>query len=156
MAEGLKTEIVTVPRWESGRDGGKMFLLTEMDAVRAEKWAMRALLLLRGSDQRVPDSVAGVGWERIAIIGINVFLSGSIKFGELEPLMDEMFECVQIIRDPKNIEHATPIVSATDIVDVRTRLWLRSEVLRMHTGFSPAVALSRLMEAVAIKDSLST
>jgi hypothetical protein len=152
-----KTEHVKVPAWPGNRDAGKTYKITEMSAVRGEKWATRALLLLRGSGERVPENLAGIGWERIAIVGINVFLQGSIKLEELEPLMDEMMTCIEIVRDPRAPDVATPLVSDDDIEEVQTRLWLRSEVLRLHTGFCPADALSSLISAVSMaKDSPST
>ncbi len=150
-----KTEDVTVPSWGE-RDKGKTYRLTEMPSTRGEKWAYRALLLLRGSGERVPENIAGVGWERIAIIGINVFLQGAIRPDDLDPLLDELMTCVQIIRDPRRPDIATPLVSDDDIEEVRTRLWLKSEVIRLHTGFSPADGLSMLISAVSMPRDLPT
>lgn len=158
---GLKKEVVTVPAWPNSRDTGKRFLITEMVASRAEKWAWRAFLLLRDSNQRIPDDVQGLGMVGIAILGLNVFLSGSIKPDELMPLLDEMLTCVQIIRDPSAVDKitggpvATPIVSDDDIQEVQTRLWLRGEVLRVHTGFSVADAVSSLISTVLSAKSVS-
>lgn len=143
-----KSETVRVPAWDGNRDSGKIFVVTEMPAAAAEKWAMRAFLMLKGSGERIPDNVQGLGMVGVAILGLNVFLQGSIKPGDLEPLMDEMMTCVKIIRDPKHPEVVTDIVSDDDVEEVKTRLWLRSEVLRLHTGFSPAEALSGLISAV--------
>lgn len=143
-----KSETVTVPKWEGNRDSGKMFLITEMPAARAEKWALRALLLLKGSGERIPDNLQGLGMVGVAILGINVFLQGSIRAEDLDPLMDEMFSCVSIVRDPRHPDVATAIVSDDDVEEVQTRLWLRSEVLRVHTNFSPAEALWRLISAI--------
>lgn len=143
-----KHEIVTVPSWEGNRDAGSQFLITEMSAAAAEKWGLRAFLLLKGSGERIPDSVAGLGMVGVAIIGLNVFLQGNIKPEDLEPLLDEMMECVKKVRDPRKPELATPLVSEDDIEEVATRLWLRSEILRIHTGFSPAESLSKLISAI--------
>lgn len=148
-----KSEIVTVPKeWVGNRDSAaaRMYRVTEMPCPAAEKWAVRALLLLRGSGERIPENLGGIGWEAIGILGINVFLQGSIKPDELEPLMDQLMTCVQIVRDPKHPDVATDLVSDDDVEEVQTRLWLKSEVIRLHTGFSPADILSRLMRAVSI------
>jgi hypothetical protein len=65
-----------------------------------------------------------------------------------------MFTCVKMIRDPKSKDKmtgepiASDIVSDDDIEDVQTRAWLRSEVLRVHTGFSPADALLSLIQSI--------
>lgn len=152
-----KTEIVIVPKWDdTNRDVGKHFLITEMPAAKAEKWAMRALLLLAGSGERIPTNVQGLGMVGVAILGINVFLQGTIRPEDLDPLMDEMFTCVQFIRDPKHPEVVTSIVSDDDVEEVKTRLWLRSEVLRLHTGFSPADALSSLISALQAPETSPT
>jgi len=142
-----KVETVTVPEW-GDRDRGKMFRITEMPSARAEKWGIRAIMLLNGSGERIPEGIAGRGMEAIAIVGINVFLQGTIKQEHLDPLLDEMMTCVEVIRDKSHPEVATALVSDDDIEEVKTRLWLRSEVLRLHVGFSPADALSALMSAI--------
>lgn len=143
-----KSETVVVPKWPGNRDTGKMFVITEMPAAQAEKWALRAFLALKSSGERIPDNVAGLGMVGVMIIGLNVFLQANVDFDKLEPLMDEMFSCVRIIRDPRHPDVVTDLASDDDIEDVATRAWLRSEVLRIHTGFSPAEALSGLISAI--------
>lgn len=149
-----KTEIVTVPAWPGGRDAGKHFRVTEMPAAQAEKWAMRALIALNQSKASIPLELRGIGMEGIFLVGLNIFLQGDIKPEVLEPLMDEMFSCVKIVRDPKSKDKttgepiATDLVSEDDIEDVQTRAWLRSEVLRVHTGFSPGDALLSLIQSI--------
>ena len=143
-----KSEFVVVqpdPADPENRDVGKRFLITEMPAAQAEKWALRALLMLKGSGERIPHNVHGLGMVGVAILGFNIFLTGQIKAEDLMPLMDEMMSCVQIVRDPKHPDVASPLISDDDIQEVKTRLWLRSEVLRIHTNFSPAEALSKLI-----------
>lgn len=152
-----KRETVVVPAWPGNRDAGKTFVITEMPAAQAEKWALRAFLALKGSEERIPDGIQGLGMVGVAIIGLNVFLQADIDFSKIEPLLDEMMTCVQIVRDPGAADHAsglpvaTSLVSPDDIEEVATRAWLRSEVLRVHTGFSPADALSALVSAISSK-----
>lgn len=145
---GRKRETVVVPREWGGRDAGKHYLITEMAAARAERWAWRMLTLLQSSGERVPDNVKGMGYVGVAILGLNIFLRGTIKAEAIDPLMDEMMTCVKIVRNPATPELATDLVSDDDVAEVRTRLWLRSEVLRLHTGFSAAEALSKLVSAL--------
>lgn len=154
-----KSEIVTVPSWAGSRDAGKNFRITEMPAAQAEKWAMRALLALNQSKASIPMEMRGIGMEGLFLLGINVFLQGDIKPEVLEPLMDEMFGCVKMVRDMRSTDKLTgePVateVGADDIEEVRTRLWLRSEVLRVHVNFSPADALFSLIQA--IRDQTAT
>ena len=55
-----KSEIVAVPAW-GGRDAGKLFKITEWDAMRAEKWAWRMALALKGTSGQLPENVARLG-----------------------------------------------------------------------------------------------
>lgn len=151
----LKSTTVKVPAEWGGRDANKLFKITEMPATQAEKWGWRAILLLRGSGERMPDNVQGLGIVGVAILGINVFLRGEMSFVNLEPLLDEMMTCVKIVRDPRHPDVATDVIADLDIEEVQTRLWLRSEVLKLHTGFSPADALSTLLDAIRAPASTS-
>lgn len=148
-----KTEIAVVPKLPGpNRDLGKRFVLTEWSAERAETWGIRMMLAFNRSAGEIPLELRGIGMEGVAILGINTFLRGNIQADEIVPLLNELLECVQIIRDPgKGPDYATQLVSPDDIEDVATRLWLRSEVLRLHTNFSPADALSALISAIQAK-----
>lgn len=138
---GRKTELVRVPEW-GGRDAGKIFKITEMAAGPAEKWALRFILALKGTTAAIPESLAPYGMIAIAIRGINSFLASDVDYSKLEPLLDEMFSCIEIVRDIAHPTVASALISDDDIEEVRTRGWLRSEVLRLHTGFSFLDALS--------------
>ena len=155
----MKTEDVRVPEWPGGRDNGKVFRITEMRAAQAEKWGWRMLLALNRAGGEIPQNVQNLGMVGVAILGINTFLRGNIKFEELEPLFDEMMECVQAVLDPKKHSEVAMKIPLDHVQDARTIAWLRSEVLRVHTGFSPAAALSALISAVMVRppvDSGST
>lgn len=134
----LKTKVVTVV--EEGRDKGKVFLLTEMAARPAEKWAARAFLALAHSGLEVPGYVAGSGMAGLAILGFRAL--GGVAWAEAEPLLDEMMLCVKAMPDPGNPMVVRALVDrgmdGDDIEEVRTRLFLRSEVFALHTGFSLA------------------
>lgn len=141
-----KKETVVVPTQWGGRDAEKAFLITEKSAVDAEKWAWRLFIACKGSAgiAPIPDELAKFGMLGVAIRGLNAFLAAPIHFEDVEPLLDELLTCVQIIRDRQHPEVATPIMP-DDIDEVRTVSWLRSEVLRVHTGFSCVDALSSLL-----------
>jgi hypothetical protein len=155
-----KHKVVAVPSFQgtNNRDFGKLFFITEWPAARAETWGLRMTMAFNRSSGALPMSMVGIGMEGIAILGINTFLRGSIQADEIIPLLDELLECVAIIRDPKFPDVVTPITSPDDIEEVATRLWLRSEVLRLHTGFSPADVLSALIASIMTKspDSANT
>lgn len=132
-----------------GRDFGKVFFLTEMPAQQAEKWAMRALLLAAqaGVDIKTPFT----GMAGLAIAGIQTIMG--VRFGDLEPLLDEMFTCVQVRPDPKAHDpgkslYMRPLIPE-DIEEVATRIRLREAILELHMGFSIADYLSNLAEGSA-------
>jgi hypothetical protein len=138
-----KTAIVTIDA--EGRDYGKVFLLREMPASRAEKWATKAFLALAKSGVEIPDDIAKMGLAGIAAIGLKS-LAG-VSFADAEPLMDEMFACVTIIPDPSktDVANQTPIhrsLVEDDIEEIATRLTLRKELFALHVNFSLPAAPS--------------
>jgi hypothetical protein len=119
---------------DKGRDHGKTFLLTELDAAQAEDWAMRALLALMAGDVEMPEDSASMGMAQIAQLGLKAI--SKLSFEVAKPLMEEMFACVQIIPEPTTarMHIARPLIS-DDIEEVSTRLKLRLEVFKLHTDF---------------------
>ena len=124
---------------DEGRDKGKTFVLTEMPASRAEAWAMRAILALLANNVELPDGFERLGMAGMAEVGIKA-LSG-LKWDVAEPLLSEMWDCVQIMPDPSKPHVVRPLIEE-DIEEVATRLKLRGEVWKLHTGFLKAVAPS--------------
>jgi hypothetical protein len=122
---------------DEGRDHGKVFVLSELSAARAESWAMRALLALMASGVQVPEGFERMGMAAMAEIGIRT-LSG-LKWEVAEPLLAEMWECVQIIPDPSKPYVIRRLIDE-DTEEITTRVKLRAEVWKLHTGFLKAVA----------------
>lgn len=124
-----------------GRDKGKVFHLTEMAAAPAEEWGMRIFLSLIRAGIDLPAEVMSGGMAAVAAVmpGIiaNVFINGigALNYDEIKPLLDQMMDCVKI-KEPAAIRNLTP----DDIEEVSTRLFLRSEVFKLHTGFSQSAA----------------
>lgn len=133
-----KTKIVTID--QQGRDKGKHYLITEMSASQAEKWATRAFLALAHSGVEVPQNLVDAGFAGIAVLGLRSLIG--LQFEEAEPLLDEMFSCVQFIPDIRQQNVVRPIKEeADDLEEVATRVQLRTEVFELHVGFSIADAL---------------
>jgi hypothetical protein len=158
-----KTKIVEVPEFPKcdNRDQGKLFLITEWNAVDADRWIQRVAYAILNTGGSLPMDLRGAGWEGIAIMGINAVFRGNIDPDIMIPLCEQLLECVQIIPDKKFPEKsARPAVAPNDIEEVLTRYWLRDQVVSVHTNFSMADALSRLasqiMEKAPTKDSLNT
>jgi len=120
-----------------GRDKGKVFILTEMPASQAERWAMRAFLALARGGVELPDNIASMGMAGIASVGLGAL--AHLDWRDAQPLVDEMFECVQIQPDPKKPSIVRALVE-DDIEEVATRLKLRAEVFKLHTDFSAPAA----------------
>jgi hypothetical protein len=143
-----KTEVVQAPGW-CGRDAGKTFVITEMSAVAAEKWAIGMFLCLKGTSAFIPAEAERWGMVGVARMGLNAFFAADVDAKKLEPLLDQMLTCIHMIRDPKAPDVVTPLrLEFDDVNEVATLAWLRSEVLRVHTGFPIAESLYRLISAI--------
>lgn len=144
-----KTKLVTIST--EGRDKGKCFLITEMPAMQAEKWAAKALLALSRSGVEVGDDVIQAGAAAVLSAGLGAFRT--MAFADAEPLLDEMMQCISFVPDRAKADPATgnplsrPLFPEDDIEEVATLLALRGEVVEVHTGFSVAAALSRAAAA---------
>lgn len=132
-----KTANITID--DEGRDKGKVFLITEMSASQAERWAMRTLLALMKGGVELPEGFEHLGMAGIAEVGIRA-LSG-LDFEVAEPLLDEMMKCVRAIPDSAKLHYSRDLVD-TDTEEVLTRIRLRAEVWKLHTDFLKAVAPS--------------
>lgn len=138
---GRRTKVVTIT--DEGRDKGKTFLLTEMPASKAEAWAYRVILALTNSNAEIPDGVTGMaGLAQIGLKGL-----AGLPWLVAEPLLKEMFECVQFQPDPKVSREPRPLEPAGgegdyDIEEVATRIKLRKEVFQLHVDFSSAALQS--------------
>lgn len=145
-----KTKTVTIPAPKTGerdnRDAGKTFLLTEMDALRTEKWAARALLAIAAGGVDIPPDVLKMGAGAVVAAGFRALVT--MSFIDAEPLLDEMMECVSVVPDRRKADVTRPL-DPEDIDEVTTIWLLRSEVVELHTGFSVAAFLSKLGKAAS-------
>jgi hypothetical protein len=123
----------TVKITAEGRDQNKLFHLTEMPALKAERWAIRALLALARSGVEIPDEIANAGLAGVAALGMKAF--AGLNYDDAEPLLGEMLECVSVISDPSNMNFHRALVDG-DLEEVATIAKLRMDVFRLHTNFS--------------------
>lgn len=146
-----KTATVTISA--EGRDKGKSFFLTEMSAERSEEWGERALLALVRGGVDVPENVLGLGLAGIAVLGLKA-LQG-LPWELTKPLLDEMFTCVQRMPNPGKPDVVRGLVE-DDIEEVKTRLQLRWEVLKLHIDFfTDAALLTQARKAVEVSKASS-
>lgn len=127
-----KTTTITIAK--DGRDKGKSFVLTELPADQGERWGIRALLALAASGANVtPEMIAG-GMASLATFGITALLG--VPWEMLEPLLDEMWECVQYRHSPAIPLQSIDVGINSQIEEIETRFALRVAVLQLHMGFS--------------------
>lgn len=119
-----KTLTVTID--DENRDKGKIFVVTEMDAWHAEKWAGRLLFAAMNAGVEIPDGISQAGMAGLATLGIQALTR--IPFEAAEPLLDEMMDCVQIQPSPS----VTRALIGDDIEEVSTLIRLRRETLKLH------------------------
>jgi len=145
-----KTKTVTIQptQGRENRDAGKTFFLTEMSAVRLEKWSQRALLALANSGLDIPPEVLRMGAGAVVAAGMRALLG--VSFAEAEPLLDEMLQSVQFVPDVRRPE-VLRAFDPEDIEEVSTLFTLRSEVIELHVGFSIAGYLSTLGQSATGK-----
>lgn len=124
---------------DEGRDQGKTFVITELPASQAEAWAMRAILALMANGTDLPEGFERSGMAGMVEVGIKA-LSG-LRWDVAEPLLAEMWQCVQIMPDPSK-PHVVRTLIEDDIEEILTRVKLRAEVWKLHAGFLKAVAPS--------------
>ena len=122
---------------DAGRDQGKVFVITEMPASQAEKWAIRAFMAAAGAGAQIPDDLHAQGMAGLFRIGSEAL--AKIPFELAEPLLDEMMDCVQIAPSPANPSVVRSLIE-DDIEEVATRVRLRTQILQLHVGFSAADA----------------
>ena len=116
----------------------------------------------------VPANVREAGMLGIYIMGLRPVLAA--PWAMVKPLLDEMFDSclsIQTNANPPLLRGAgTPDIKAVgrmmdeDIEEVATRLYLRDQIMELHTGFSVAAGLSQmwgnLMAAAAALNTPST
>jgi len=132
-----------------GRDERKTFRLTELPADAAERWGMRALLVMANAGAKLPDGVLDEGMAGIAatLPGLMIqgmrSLAGLSYTDEVATLLNDMMACVQFVPPGVGLP-PQPLFSgdACQIEEVRTRLYLRMEVIKLHMDPSVAAALS--------------
>lgn len=120
------------------RDKDLAFQLTEMPALKAERWKIRAIMLLLSSDIDMPQ---GASIEE----GINQFMAGGAEklFKALSKvdvdkainLFDEMlYSCVQLSAQGVNTQLNEAIIDS-NVEDSSTLTKLRFECLKLHFDF---------------------
>lgn len=125
-----KTKIITIEK--ENRDKGKTFVITEMDAEKAEYIAFRILhemAMSKGESSAEIGGMADLFSEGIA----GIF---RIPPDRAKPIFDEIMSCVKI-KMPSIERNIAP----GDIEEVSTLMQLKMEVFRLYTDFFTEGAL---------------
>lgn len=123
---------VTVTIVDEGRDKGKVFKLTEQSAMVIDKWANRAIHSIVRAGGVLPEEIQKMGIIGILAVGFQRLMH--IPWSELEPLLDELMICVQIVPTPAQ-PNVIRKLFPDDIEEVQTLRFLREQVFVLHTGF---------------------
>ncbi len=132
-----KTKEITIHDPKS-RDDGRVYLITEMPSSQTEKWAFRVMsaLVKGGFDTSLFGEGKTGNMETLVRAGLESVL-GRLDFFDLEPLLDEMMGCVQMVPSAGIIRK----LMEEDVEEVKTRLLLRREVFALHVDFFDSAAL---------------
>ena len=117
---------------QDGRDKGKQFIITEMAARPAHRWATRALFALISGGVEIPENVASMGMAGLAAVGANGLNGISVE--KAEPLLDELLTCVTVMPDPGRPEVVRALFDE-DVEEPVTYFKLQKEALMLHLDF---------------------
>ena len=148
-----KEEPITIKA--EGRDKGKTFVMTEMPATKAAKWALRAFLAIARNGVDIPEEVAGMGMRGILLIGF-VRAIGSMSFDDAERLTDELMECVEYVANVREPLASRRRPLEEDIEEIETHLMLRKAVFDLHVDFSKLAARFKLAQSASKSEASPT
>jgi hypothetical protein len=137
---------ITVTIVDEGRDKGKVFKLTEQSAIDIDKWANRATHSIVRAGGVLPDEIQKMGIIGILVVGFNRLMH--IPWADLEPLLDDLKKCVEIVPTP-NQPNVVRKLFPNDIEEVQTLRTLREQVFVLHVGFIKPADGSKSPDAAA-------
>ena len=115
---------------DEGRDHGKVYKITEAHAVQADKWGIRAMLALNRNGAQIPDEIMKLGLIGVLVVGVHK-LKG-VAWEDLEPLIDEMMTCVEMVPTPSQRNVVRKLfIDPNDIEEVST-WWILSSRIRFR------------------------
>lgn len=147
MARRSKVVTITAGTPETNRDHGKQFLIREMPADQAERWAIRMLLAFANAGAKMPEAQLMSGLEHMAASYQALMIQGirslaGMRYDDIAALLAEMLGCVTFRPSQAGAVELSIESTLSQIEEVKTLLTLRYEVLSLHLGFSLADALS--------------
>lgn len=130
-------KFLTVTIADEGRDQGKSFQITEMDAWSAILWAARALLAATRSGVPIPEKIDGV--QTLASLGLRILFL--LPPDAALPLLHEAKACIKYKPPSDNgviVAQDVDMGGASAIEEPATWLLLLRQLYELHVGFSSA------------------
>lgn len=144
----LKHKVVEIekpaPGMPENRDAGKRFHLEEMPALRAERWARRAIGAMSRQELDVREEFGKLGFYGFYLLGLQALAGGDMD--AVDGLMEEMLTCIKIQESESVVR---PLGGDGDIWEMSTLYRLRKELVELHMGFSFAELASMLIDSAA-------
>lgn len=124
----------TIPKENpDNRDAGKVFVITEMPASQAQRWALRAFLALAKNGVEIPEGGESMGMVGLMQYGIEMI--GKLPYEDADLLTTELVACAQIQPDPGRPDVVRALMEQ-DIEEISTRFLLIKEAFKLHVNFS--------------------
>lgn len=128
-----KTQVITLDS-TCRRDAGKSFLITEMSPIKSTKWIYRTIIALVNAGVDFPDGAENMGWG-VLITATLTDLKHGLAWDQLEPLLDELMECVKFLPNTDNLSVTRGLIES-DIEEFTTFMRLQKEVIQLHANFT--------------------
>lgn len=115
-----------------------LFKITQMSAYKQEAWIIKVVTLLSANSKSYDIISKMVTMNSNEQIGALMGLLGGIKYEDIQPLYDELLECVSYIPDETNKGFETPLSAKnvdSIITDFRNIFKLRIESLKLNFSF---------------------
>lgn len=132
----LKTKEVTITA--EGRDKGRKYLLTEMPALQAERWARHAIMAMSRENLDIRSEIAALGMYGFILGGMQALAAGDVD--AVDKLMEEMLPQIKIVEE----KITRPLQGDGDFWEISTIKTLRQELIELHLGFTLAELVSML------------
>jgi hypothetical protein len=137
----MALKVVEYTVQEEGRDQGKTFVITEMPARKAARWATKVLTALINSGMSISPEMASTGVAGLAALGLGFSTISRLRYEDAQALQDELLACVMWRSDPTHPNVLRPL--GDDALEEMTTVFLLvKEAFNLHTSFLRAAAPS--------------
>lgn len=130
----MRKELVYVVA-DEGRDKGKRFKITEMSAMDAERFALKAFSGAVRAGMNLPDGLESSGMFALAKLGYPILVAMPYELSE--PLFAQLMTCVRIMPNADNANVTRALVGSDDVEEIQTLLKLKKAAYDLHVDFFP-------------------